>query len=260
MEILVSPVPANQEHSIIVSASKVDETVVLTVDGVLDGSTYLPLRDTIIKSALDEPRAVIIDVTELAVPTPSAWAVFTSARWHVGRWPDVPVMLVCAHQAGRWAITRNGVARYVPVYPTIGSTLHALSEVGRRFRRRARAELPAADCSVKRSRDLVADYLTDWSRAELIPAAKMVVSVLVENVLAHTDSSPTVRLESDGKTVTVAVSDTCTVPAARREKSAAGGDSVSGLAILAAMCRVWGNAPTPSGKTVWAVIGPENEL
>jgi hypothetical protein len=88
----------------------------------------------------------------------------------------------------------------------------------------------------------------------------MVVSVLVENVLAHTDSAPTVRLETDGFAVTVAVEDASTVPAARREESKAGGDSVSGLAILAAVCRVWGNAPTPTGKTVWAVIGPENEL
>jgi hypothetical protein len=26
------------------------------------------------------------------------------------------------------------------------------------------------------------------------------------------------------------------------------------------MCRMWGNSPTPTGKTVWAVIGPENRL
>jgi hypothetical protein len=34
----------------------------------------------------------------------------------------------------------------------------------------------------------------------------------------------------------------------------------SGLHIVGALCRAWGNAPTSSGKTVWAVIGPENRL
>jgi hypothetical protein len=34
----------------------------------------------------------------------------------------------------------------------------------------------------------------------------------------------------------------------------------SGLKIVGALCRAWGNAPTPTGKTVWAVIGPENKL
>jgi hypothetical protein len=253
--------PADSANPITVSAREVEATCVLTLDGLLDRTTYLSLRDKIIKAALDEPRAVIVDVSALAVPAPSAWAVFTSARWHVGKWPDIPVMLVCCHPGGRRAITRNGVARYVPVYPTIASALDALAGSGAQpYRRRARAPLPAAEASARLSRELVTDCLTAWSQPELIPVTKMVVSVLVENVLAHTDSAPTVRLETDGFAVTVAVEDASTVPAARREESKAGGDSVSGLAILAAVCRVWGNAPTPTGKTVWAVIGPENEL
>ena len=35
---------------------------------------------------------------------------------------------------------------------------------------------------------------------------------------------------------------------------------VSGLAIVAALSRDWGSTPTASGKTVWAIIGPENQL
>ncbi|CNJ97610.1 stas domain-containing protein [Mycobacterium tuberculosis] len=35
---------------------------------------------------------------------------------------------------------------------------------------------------------------------------------------------------------------------------------MSGLAIVDALSREWGSTPTSSGKTVWAVIGPENQL
>src|SRR5437588_11501453 len=87
-----------------IASSALGSCAVLTPHGLLDSSTYLSLRDRIIKAALEEPEAVIIDVADLCVPAESAWAVFTSARWHVDIWPEVPIMLVCAHLAGRSAI------------------------------------------------------------------------------------------------------------------------------------------------------------
>src|SRR5215217_3717503 len=92
---------------------------VLIVDGVLDSSTYLDLRDRIIKAALDEPMAVVVNISALRVPAPSAYAVFTSARWQVSRWPGVAVLLVCGDPAGREALRRQGVTRYVPVHPRL---------------------------------------------------------------------------------------------------------------------------------------------
>ena len=152
------------------------------------------------------------------------------------------------------------VARRVPVYPTMDSALDALPfATPIRVRRRARADLPPTLDSLERSRELVTEWLTVWSQADLIPVTRVVVTTFVENVLQHTDSRPQVRLETDGVTVTVAVEDSCNTPAAVRE-----GDwshnAPSGLLIVAALCRSWGNAPTPGGKTVWAVIGPENRL
>lgn len=236
------------------------QAAVLTAAGVLDGTTYLRLRDAIIKAALDEPSAVIINVTALCVPAPSAWSVFTSARWHVSTWPDVPVILVCAHQHGRDAVVRNGVSRYVPVYPSKDGALDALADrQGANPRRRARAHLPASLGSLRRSREIVTECLTAWSQTDFVAVAKVIVTALVENVLQHTNSEPQIRLETDGVTVTLAVEDSSQKPAALREYST-GTICPSGLGIVAALCRVWGNAPTASGKTVWAVIGPENRL
>lgn len=253
--------PADHRGSLGVATEKISGACVLHADGCLDRSTYLPLRDAIIKAALDEPLAVVTDVSKLVVPAPSAWAVFTSARWHVSQWPDVPMALACAHREGRRAIHRNGVARYVPVYPSAQEAIDAVAYLhGNAQRRRRRAELPALPASVPRSRELMADWLTDWQRPDLISLAKLVVTVFVENVLQHTTSEPVLRLETHGELVTVAVQDGNSLLPVRRERSIRGGDEVSGLAIVAALCRSWGNAPTPSGKTVWAVMGPENRL
>ncbi|PQM46682.1 hypothetical protein C1Y40_03119 [Mycobacterium talmoniae] len=243
-----------------VSADTVGLACLLTVHGVLDSSTYLQLRDSVIKAALDEPSAVLVDVAALEVPSLSAWSVFTSARWHVSTWPDVPIVLVCPNTTVSRAIIRNGIARYVPVLPTVAAALHRVANSAEPHRRRASAELPATPASLHRSRKLVTEWLTTWSRAELIPAAKVIVDVLVENVLRHTDSSPVLVLETTGSTVTIAVQDASCTPAVRREMPTEGADGVSGLAVVAALSRNWASTPTPSGKTVWAVIGPENQL
>jgi hypothetical protein len=244
-----------------VTARTVGDVRVLVIDGMLDGASYLPLRDNIIQEALDQPAAVIVDVSDLAVPAPSAWRVFTSVRWHVNMWPNVPIALVCDNPAGRDAIARTGVSRQIPVYPTIDSAIDARCHTGPQpKRRRARADLPATKASLQRARELVAEWLTAWSRRELIPVTKVVVTTFVENVLQHTDSRPQVRLETDGTAVAVAVEDASHAPAGVREPAFASPELPSGLRIVAALCRRWGNAPTSTGKAVWAVIGPENRL
>ena len=108
-------------------------------------------------------------------------------------------MLVCRHPAGRSAIERTGVSRYVPIYPSIRDAAADITSPPQR--RRARAELPSQLTSLRRSRELVAEWLTAWSQPELIPVTKVVVTAFVENVLQHTDSEPAVRLEFDGSAV-----------------------------------------------------------
>jgi hypothetical protein len=67
-------------------------------------------------------------------------------------------------------------------------------------------------------------------------------------------------VESYDDTVTVAVEDNSSHLPGRHEDADVGADMVSGLAIVAALCRTWGATPTSSGKTVWALIGRENQF
>jgi hypothetical protein len=243
-----------------VTANAAGELIVLRADGLLDSFSYLALRDKIVDAALHEPSAVLVDVTDLAVPADSAWSVFSSARWLVSRWPRIPIGLICEHTATRDALTRSGVPSRVPVYPSVDSALGCLaSRSANPMRHRARADLPAEVHSLRRSRELVAGWLTAWSHADFIPVTKIVATTLVENVLQHTDCRPCVRLESNDVVVAVAVEDCSHTPAALREDATETG-APSGLRIMAAVCRMWGQAPTSAGKTVWAVMGRENVL
>lgn len=247
-------------RSVVVATDRYGDSTVLRADGVLDSSTYRSLRDSVIKAALDEPRAVIVDVNRLAVPSPSAWSVFTSARWHVNIWPDVPIMLVSGDICDRHAIARCGVARYVPVHPTCRAALRATDDFSRHSRRRGRAEIPRSRAGIRMARAKIEQWLTAWSSDRLIPVAGTVATVFIENVLEHTTSTPVLIVESCEDTVTVAVEDGSHRPAIRHEDTGSGADIVSGLAIVSVLCRAWGSTPTSSGKTVWALVGSENRL
>jgi len=125
--------------------------------------------------------------------------------------------------------------------------------------RRTEVRLAADSTSLRESRRLVREWLTEWSQSDLIPVALVIVNVFVENVLKHTGGAPMMRIESDGATATIAVSDDSSAPAMRLPTPLRGFD-VSGLAIVEALSRTWASTPTSSGKTVWAVVGPENQL
>ena len=250
---------AESPNSLAVAAQTDESVTLLTIDGVLDASNFSALRESIMKATRDRPAGVIVNVSALRVSAESAWSAFISARWQPDSRVDVPIVLVCAARATRDAITRSEVARFMPVYATEKSARKALGGLTRRPVRRADAELPANLTSLRESRRLVREWLTTWSQTALIPVALVVVNVFVENVLEHTGSVPMMLIETDGATATIAVSDASTAPAVRLPSPTQGID-VSGLAIVDALSRAWGSTPTSTGKAVWAVIGPENQL
>lgn len=144
-----------------------DSVVILTADGALDSSSSALLRDSLTRATLEQPSAVIVNVTELQVAEESAWSVFISARWQADFRADVPVLLVCGHRAGRAAVTRTGVARFMPVYPTEKAASKAIGRLARRNFKRSDAQLPANLNSLRESRQLVREWLTQWSRPGL---------------------------------------------------------------------------------------------
>ncbi|OBK96805.1 STAS domain-containing protein [Mycobacterium sp. 1165178.9] len=233
---------------------------ILMVEGVLDSSTYRTVRDTVIKAAIDEPRAVIVDVNRVCAPSASAWTVFTSARWHVSIWPNVPILLVCAEPRVRRAIRAAGVTRYVPVHATRELAVDSLQGKTLQVRRRARTSLARNISSLEIARSVIAEWLHQWDISDVIPVAATLATVFIENVLDHTENAPVLIVESYQDSVTIAVEDNSSHLPGRHEDAELGADVVSGLAIVAALCRVWGATPTSSGKTVWAVIGRENQF
>jgi len=92
---------AESPSSLAVATRTDQSVVVLTVEGVLDTSNSGALRDVIMKATLDEPSAVMVNVTALQVAAESAWSTLIGARWQLRTKPNVPIVLVCADRATR---------------------------------------------------------------------------------------------------------------------------------------------------------------
>lgn len=67
-------------------------------------------------------------------------------------------------------------------------------------------------------------------------------------------------MEYDGRVVAIAVEDASTALAQRKEEPHDNASHISGLSMVTALTRVWETLPTPTGKIVWAVVGPESVL
>ena len=205
---------------------------------------------------------MLVDVRRTRRPSVvRRWQVFTSARWHgrhLARHPDSFSSAEMPDSERSWRATVSRAT--CAVHSTVEAALAALTDT-RCAISRASTGLPAALSSLRNStRTGGASGWPTGPSSELVPVATVVVNVFVENVLEHTPDAGVLVFETDGATVAVSVQDASSAPAARHEDSRRGGERISGLAIVASVCRAWGNTPRPSGKTVWAVIGPENQL
>ena len=244
-----------------VSPGTADTDCLLTVEGVLDTTTYLKLRDSIVKAALDEPRAVLVDVNALDVPASSAWSVFTSARWHVSTWPDIPVVLISARaEQPRRTIARTGVTRYVPVYPSVEAALATLTDDAPAARRRIRAELPAALASLRTARTVVADCL------QRLVSGRTHAGGDGDRQRLRRKRVATHHLRaSGGDRIRRHIGEHLGRGRQRGPGRAPRGSRPRRRSCLVwlsspSVCRAGAACPRPSGKTVWAVIGPENRL
>jgi anti-sigma regulatory factor (Ser/Thr protein kinase) len=231
-----------------------DGVALVRPTGVLDLTTYADLRDTLIKCALDEPRAVVVDVGTLWVPTEATLAVFSAVWMRVSDWPGVPIVLVVPDPKNRQRLGRRAIARFVPVHATLAEALQQIGDPPPR--RRGVLELPCSSNSPAAARRFVAGTCERWNCVELLPDAVVVASELVENAVRHAHSEPRLRLDLRRGMLTVAVYDNDPTPAQPVAPVGLASRHL-GLELVDRLASTWSCAPTWSGgKVVWAVLSP----
>lgn len=110
--------------------------------------------------------------------------------------------------------------------------------------------LPADGRAARLARTAVRDRLHRWQLDDLLDVAELLTSEVVANVIVHTTSAPTLRLDRDGAGVRVTVADGSPVPPRLREHAVTA-TTGRGMQLLHDLADDWGWERLDGGKAVW---------
>jgi hypothetical protein len=227
---------------------------VVRPSGVLDLRTYGTLRDALLKCAADQPRAVIVDLEELAIAEEQLTSVFVAVWLRISQWSTVALVVVPG--AAHAALARYGpMRRFVTVRPTVLDALAGLGDPPPR--RRTELWLPSSPRSVAAAATFVTDTCTNWAIDALAAPAVTVAGELVANAAEHAHSPARLRLELRLGRLTTAVADDDGRPVSLPPVGERSPEPRSGLPLVTHLAHAAGWSPKQSGgKIVWAVLRP----
>lgn len=142
--------------------------------GILDAPRYRGVRDTMIKFALDQPRAVIVVIAALDLPDPNALTAFPSAALRVSDWPGMPIVVVTGRVEQRALLDGTRASRFVSVFSDIAATVGAARQPARRLL--AASELSDGSTGVSACGSSPTGHA--WGRLPRFGAGKVVWAVL----------------------------------------------------------------------------------
>jgi hypothetical protein len=223
---------------------------VVRLFGVLDLDT-LGERQAALWAGLDDQSGpLVLDLSGLTVGDPKALAEFTHAVRRAADWPAID-LVIYAPDAHRWTPTGR------PVRAHLDAALSALEDF--RPTQRLATVLEPVVGAARRARELVTEACARWELPELAGPACIVITEMVNNVVAHARTPMTVSLALRDGTVTVAVRDADPTPPTAHgmvPPTAYGG---RGLLLIEAVALRWGTCGDDGGKVVWAVLDSEDE-
>jgi hypothetical protein len=222
----------------------------LRLQGVLDQTTVATLRGLLLTFVADQHPPMVIDVGGLRVDDPSALRAFSEVAHETADWPNgVPVVSVPDAFAAGWADAGLPLASDNAAAGVLGVAPHEVLSAG----------LEPISGAARRCRELITEGCARWDLAGAVGPACIVVTELVNNVVAHahTAATVTVGLGPGGDSIHLAVRDHDThLPRfdGAVSQTAYGG---RGLLLVDSIAQRWGSTVLPDGKVVWAVVHPD---
>lgn len=219
--------------------------------GVLNRETAPEMRSALLDVLAGQPEAVVVDVADLSLAEPAAVGALRDLREETVDWPAARLALADPRDAGRWQDTG---------WPVWSTPAEAFGSLGRPHdEQRLALTLEPVVGAARHSRETITESCDRWDRAELSGPACMVVTEMVNNVVAHARTSMVVLLGVRDDGLAVAVRDESSrVPSftGAPAPTAYGG---RGMLLIDSVATRWGSLPLSHGKVVWALLGAGKE-
>jgi anti-sigma regulatory factor (Ser/Thr protein kinase)/anti-anti-sigma regulatory factor len=229
--------------------------VVVSLSGELTLVSIPDVRNTLLKCFAQAPEAVIVDLTELRVPTRSLLIVFPTAARH--ETASAVALLVCGASPAVRAMTRGGLLRDIAVFDTCEQAVAAVATARVTAVRRVDLHLQPTAEAPARAREMVEEACRSWQIEHLLGPATVVVSELVSNAVQHAGTDIAVTASLRGNYLHVSVRDgspRIPVPVDLDDEGPDLPDRHYGLYLVDVYTSAWGSTPTLDGKTVWATL------
>ena len=219
--------------------------------GVLDSTTAPAIRSAVLDLLASQPVAVVIDVRELSVPEPAAVAVLSDVARETVDWPAAAMALSVGGAETMWRSTG------LPAWPTPADAFADLGEPNQALRQSL--DLEPIVGSARRSREMVSDACGRWRLPALAGPASIVVTEMVNNVVAHAHTAMTVLLAQHDDAVAVAVRDYSAGTPRFAGLVGPTSEGGRGLLLIDSVAERWGSLTLDHGKVVWAIVQADNE-
>ena len=226
---------------------------VVRLTGVLDASTAPEVRSALLVVLAGQPEAVVVDVRELTPREPGEAAVLAEIARGAADWPGCRLALSVGDDGRAWQDVG------LPSWPSPAEAITALGEPSPDHYRRV--ELEPVVGAARHSRELVAEACERWRLPELAGPACIVVTEMVNNVVAHVGTPMTVLLGLHGGTMSVAVRDQSpNAPHFTGSPVPVTSYGGRGLLLIDSVSRRWGSLVLADGKVVWAMLDSDPEV
>jgi anti-anti-sigma regulatory factor len=217
--------------------------------GVLDASTAADVRSLLLDVLAGQPEAIVVDVADLEVGDPLSVGVLRDLHRDTAHWPAAQLTLCAFHDRGVWHTTGWSLRT---------DCAGTFTELGAPRGDRLSINLEPRPGAARQARELITEACARWERPGLTGSACIVVTEMVNNVVAHANTSMVVMLAANGNGMSVAVRDqSATLPLFTGAPVAPTAFGGRGMLLIDSVASHWGSLALSDGKVVWALLDPE---
>jgi anti-anti-sigma factor len=234
----VAPLTCDQQQ--------IGDRLLVRLSGELSPASAPAVRTALVKALVEQPDAVVVDLTELRVRQPSALAVFTAIARQAAMWPGSPLLL-CARDEP--TVRALALRRSLPVFATVEQALSVPAR--RRMTLISDTLLPVTEAEA-RARELAADACARWGLPHLTGPACLIAGELARNAAVHAGTLAAIRLSVGARYLLISVQDGSTDRPCLGEAPPHGPGAGRGLLLVDATADRWGCHLREDGKIVWA--------
>jgi hypothetical protein len=226
--------------------------LIASLSGAIGLGDVAEVRVQLLKCLAEQPDALVVDLSGLALEDPLALVVLVAVRRQAARWPGIP-MLFCAPDAPTGAALNAAAYRSLPVFATLAEAL-ARARADRQTLPIVSDELLPIAGAARQARNVATDACLRWDLPHLLPPASLIASELVSNVVDHAHTMMTLRLALRPRYLHIAVRDGSEAEPVQGTLESASRIGGRGLLLVDATAHSWGWLPTENGKVVWASL------